>query len=203
MKARHVAVWFALLSLAACERGMHNMYDQPYYRPGAPSQLFADGNASRRPPWGTVAAASGSAAATSSGRRTETAAAYQLTDAGSYLALLQRGRQRYDIYCAACHGLSGAGDGMVVQRGFPAPLPFTDPSIMQASDAGLAQAIQRGYGVMYPFADRVNQGDGQAIVAYIRALQLSQHVTVSQLQPRDVVALHAAGVPAQHGGGRE
>jgi mono/diheme cytochrome c family protein len=89
------------------------------------------------------------------------------------LALLQRGRQRYDIYCSACHGLTGAGDGIVVARGFPKPKPFNDPTIMRASARQLVDAIGRGYGVMYSFSDRVDPRDRWAIVAYIRALQLA------------------------------
>jgi mono/diheme cytochrome c family protein len=89
------------------------------------------------------------------------------------LALLQRGRERYDIYCAACHGLTGAGDGIVVARGFPKPAAFTDPPLMQAPARAMVEAIGRGYGVMYSFSDRVDPADRWAIVAYIRALQLA------------------------------
>lgn len=88
-------------------------------------------------------------------------------------ALLARGRQRYDIYCAACHGLTGAGNGVVVARGFPAPEGFNDPRLMQASARHLVDVIGRGYGVMYAFSDRVEPQDRWAIAAYIRALQLA------------------------------
>lgn len=89
------------------------------------------------------------------------------------LALLQEGRQRYDIYCAACHGLTGAGNGIIVARGFPRPLPFDDPSLMQASARDLVEVIGQGYRRMYAFADRVEPHDRWAIAAYIRALQLA------------------------------
>lgn len=89
------------------------------------------------------------------------------------LALLQRGRQRYDIYCAACHGLTGAGDGIVVARGFPRPKPFNDPALTNAPAKRLVDAIGQGYGVMYSFSDRVDPKDRWAIAAYIRALQLA------------------------------
>jgi mono/diheme cytochrome c family protein len=190
---RRVILIGVLLLLCGCERAMHNMYDQPKYPPGAPSPLFADGHAGRAPPFGTVDAASGSQAATSSGRfrpPADTVAPASM-NADQYLSLLQRGQQRYDIYCAPCHGLTGAGNGMVVQRGFPAPLPFTSAQLMSAPDDALAQAIRRGYGVMYPFADRVDEHDNAAIVAYIRALELSQHADVKQLQARDLQALQA------------
>ncbi|MGN6517732.1 MAG: c-type cytochrome [Rhizomicrobium sp.] len=89
------------------------------------------------------------------------------------LALLQRGRQRYDIYCSACHGLTGAGDGIVVARGFPRPKPFSDPKVMSDTARQLVAAIGRGYGTMYSFSDRVEPKDRWAIAAYIRALQLA------------------------------
>jgi mono/diheme cytochrome c family protein len=89
------------------------------------------------------------------------------------LALLARGRQRYNIYCSACHGLTGAGDGIVVARGFPKPRAFDDPAIMNASAKQLVSAIGDGYGAMYSFSDRVDPKDRWAIAAYVRALQLA------------------------------
>jgi mono/diheme cytochrome c family protein len=89
------------------------------------------------------------------------------------LTLLQRGRERYNAYCAACHGLSGAGDGIVVARGFPKPAPFDEPRLMQAPARHLIEVIGRGYGTMFSFADRVDPQDRWAIVAYMRALQLA------------------------------
>jgi len=88
-------------------------------------------------------------------------------------ALLQRGRARYDIYCSVCHGLTGAGDGIVVARGFPRPASFNDSRVMQASGRHLVDVIGDGYGVMYSFGDRVEPKDRWAIAAYIRALQLA------------------------------
>ncbi|HEY1708588.1 MAG TPA: cytochrome c [Rhizomicrobium sp.] len=95
------------------------------------------------------------------------------------LALLQRGRQRYDIYCSACHGLTGAGDGIVVARGFPKPKPFDDPAILRVSAKHLVDVIGQGYGVMYSFSDRVDPKDRWAIASYIRALQLADGRTKS------------------------
>lgn len=89
------------------------------------------------------------------------------------LALLQQGRERYDIYCAACHGLTGAGDGIIVARGFPKPRPLDDPRLMQASARYLVDVIGQGYRRMFSFSDRVEPRDRWAIVAYIRALQLA------------------------------
>ncbi|MBV9992149.1 MAG: cytochrome c [Alphaproteobacteria bacterium] len=89
------------------------------------------------------------------------------------LAFVERGQQRYGIYCAPCHGLAGDGDGIVVARGFPKPRPFGDPRLLQASAADLVDVISHGKGVMYSFSDRVEPRDRWAIVAYIRALQLA------------------------------
>ncbi len=88
-------------------------------------------------------------------------------------ALLFRGRERYEIYCAPCHGLTGAGDGVIVRRGFPRPKSFDDPDQRQAPADRLLSAIGNGFGRMYSFSDRVEPADRWAIVAYIRALQLA------------------------------
>jgi mono/diheme cytochrome c family protein len=88
-------------------------------------------------------------------------------------ALLRRGQERYDIDCSVCHGLTGAGDGIVVARGFPRPRAFDDPRLLKAPARELVDAIGQGYGLMYSFADRVEPRDRWAVVAYIRALQLA------------------------------
>ncbi len=95
-------------------------------------------------------------------------------------ALLKRGRERFDIYCSPCHGLDGQGDGMVVLRGFPHPPSYLEPRLLAAPAGTFYDAITKGYGVMYSYADRVEPRDRWAIVAYIRALQLSQHATLAQ-----------------------
>ena len=184
--------------LGGCERAMHDMYDQAKYKPGSPSPLFADGSAARQPPDGSMAAAQGELAGTSSGRlgRVEPVPAPSTSGGNPYpitLALLQRGRGRYDIYCAACHGLAGAGDGMIVQRGFPKPPSFLDERLAHGRDADLERAIRNGYGVMYPFGKRIDTHDRWAIVAYVRALQLSQHAPVEDLARQDLQVLGAGG----------
>jgi Cytochrome C oxidase, cbb3-type, subunit III len=88
--------------------------------------------------------------------------------------LLNRGQERYGIYCAVCHGPTGRGDGMIVQRGFPQPPSFHEPRLREAPEGYFFNVITRGYGVMYSYADRVEPPDRWAIVAYLRALQLSR-----------------------------
>jgi len=85
--------------------------------------------------------------------------------------LLARGRERYDIFCAPCHGLTGQGEGRVVQRGFPQPPSYLSARLRQAPGRHVFDVITNGYGVMYPYADRVPVADRWAIVAYVRALQ--------------------------------
>ncbi|HET7411136.1 MAG TPA: cytochrome c, partial [Pararhizobium sp.] len=97
-------------------------------------------------------------------------------------ALLKRGHQRFDIYCSPCHGLAGYGDGMVVQRGFPHPPSFHSARLRAAPASHLFDVITKGYGVMYSYASRVPPHDRWAIIAYIRALQLSQNATVAEAE---------------------
>lgn len=88
--------------------------------------------------------------------------------------LLQRGRERFGIFCAPCHGLDGAADGIIVARGFPKPPSFHSAELRSAPAQLYFDTITNGYGAMYSYADRVPPADRWAIVAYIRALQLSQ-----------------------------
>ena len=92
------------------------------------------------------------------------------------LALLERGQERYRIYCTPCHSELGDGHGMIVQRGFPAPPSFHSERLRAAPPQYLYDVIAKGRGVMYAFADRVAPQDRWAIVAYIRALQRSQDI---------------------------
>jgi mono/diheme cytochrome c family protein len=97
------------------------------------------------------------------------------------LALLERGQQRYRIYCTPCHSELGDGNGMVVQRGFPHPPSYHSDRLRQASTQHFYDVITHGYGAMYSFAARVAPDDRWAIAAYIRALQLSQHASGADL----------------------
>lgn len=87
------------------------------------------------------------------------------------LALVQRGRERFNVFCSECHGYTGDADGMVVQCGFPHPPSFHETRLISAPDEHFVDVISHGYGVMYSYADRVPPADRWAIAAYIRALQ--------------------------------
>ncbi|HWT72234.1 MAG TPA: cytochrome c [Oxalicibacterium sp.] len=190
----------ALLALAGCEKAKQDMYDQPRYKPFAKSELFPDESSARTPPPGTMPRASGGVADASAGRlgasgmQQDVAAEraqrmpYPITQ-----QLLQRGQQRYEIYCMPCHSPAGDGDGLVVRRGFPAPPSYHIERLRQAPDRHIYDVITNGYGIMYPYADRVAPPDRWAIVAYIRALQLSQHAPVAQLTPAMRAHLPATG----------
>jgi mono/diheme cytochrome c family protein len=173
VRARGCILLIALLALGGCERGLHQMYDQPKYSPLAPSTLFADGSSSRPQVAGTVA-------------HEPAAAPPAITP-----RLLARGRERYGIYCAPCHGESGDGAGMIVQRGFPAPPSYHDERLRDAPDSHFYAVISDGYGAMYGYADRIAPADRWAIVAYVRALQLSQHAPAALLDASDLRRLGA------------
>ncbi len=99
------------------------------------------------------------------------------------LALLERGRQRFDINCSPCHGRTGDGDGMIVQRGFPHPPSYYSDALRSAPNKLFYDVITHGYGAMYSYADRVEPADRWAIAAYIRALQASESAGVADVPP--------------------
>ncbi len=97
------------------------------------------------------------------------------------LALLERGRERYAIYCAPCHGEYGDGDGRVVAKfGFPRPPSLHDERLRDAPDSRLVDVVTNGYGVMYSYATVLPPRDRWAIVGYLRALQLARHADVAR-----------------------
>ena len=107
------------------------------------------------------------------------------------LALLERGQERFRIYCTPCHSELGDGHGMIVQRGFPPPPSYHIDRLREAPAQHFYDVITNGYGAMYPFAERVQPADRWAIAAYIRALQRSQNATVA-----DVLAGRSRGSAA-------
>lgn len=192
MKKCRPALLLTLLLLLAggCERSMRDMYDQPRGRAYRSNPLFADGSGSRTPPPGTVAHARGASPDSSSGRLGAEQAQRRLRDEAAPEqpypvdeALLVRGRERFNVYCIPCHSPVGDGDGRVVRRGFPAPPSYHSKRLREASDRHIFDVITQGYGIMVPYADRIAPADRWAIVAYVRALQLSQHARIDRLPP--------------------
>ncbi|HEX5237630.1 MAG TPA: cytochrome c [Sphingomicrobium sp.] len=147
----------AILMLAGCHQSL-TMSDQPKGAEWERTTLFRNGRVLQAPPPGSVA------------REDDTGDVLKEKPPMT-LALVQRGRERFNIFCSECHGYTGEGDGMVVQRGFPHPPNFHDPRLVAAPDQHFVDVITNGHGVMYSYADRVPPADRWAIAAYIRALQ--------------------------------
>jgi mono/diheme cytochrome c family protein len=214
-----IAVVLVAVALASCERGMHEMYDQAKYKPLTSSPLWADGNSSRPQVPGTQPYSARALAGVSSGHMDRVALVQPagpvsgvhangkpLAQAGAAAEpgypnplpitpkLLARGQQRFDIYCAPCHSRAGDGDGMIARRGFPHPPSYHTAALRNAPDSHFYKVITHGYGVMYPYADRISPHDRWAIVAYIRALQLSQHAPKSDLSAEDLQKLDATSL---------
>jgi mono/diheme cytochrome c family protein len=156
------------------------MDSQPKYHQYEKGELFSSGTVLQQPPPGSVA-------------RGDLAREAQIKQKPKVdAALLARGRERFEIYCTPCHDRTGRGDGIVVQRGMPKPPSYHDARLRAAPDQHYFDVITNGYGAMYSYADRVSPRDCWAIVAYIRALQLSQHATLSDV-PADKRAELDAG----------
>lgn len=111
--------------------------------------------------------------------------------------LVSRGKERYQIFCSACHGLTGNGDGMIVRRGFRRAASFNDDRLRQAPVGHFFDAITNGWGAMPSYASQIPPEDRWAIIAYARALQLSQQ---SQQSLTPVAPASATTSPAQSGG---
>jgi mono/diheme cytochrome c family protein len=185
---KSAALLMPLLLLAGCERARQDMYDQPRYKPYAASALFADGGSARSLPPGTVPHARGEFADSTGGRVGAATVQQDMRAEAAHdmpypvdMQLLRRGQERFSIYCVPCHSPAGDGDGMVVRRGFPAPPSFHSDRLRGVPDRHIYDVITQGYGIMYPYADRIEPQDRWAIVAYVRALQLSQHAEVASL----------------------
>jgi mono/diheme cytochrome c family protein len=112
--------------------------------------------------------------------------------------VVTRGRERYDIFCSVCHGMTGNGDGMVVRRGFRRAASFNDDRLRQAPVGHFFDAITNGWGAMPSYASQIPVQDRWAIIAYIRALQLSQQNPNATASPTPT----PAGSPARSGGQR-
>jgi len=172
----------ALTCLAgACRR---DMQDQPRYRPFRTSAFFQDGRSARPLVAGTVAR----------GQLEEDDHLYRGRIGEEFAAtfpfpvtaeVLERGRERYDIFCAPCHGRVGDGDGMIVQRGMRRP-PSLHIERLRKSPPGYAfDVITNGFGAMIDLSDRLSAEDRWAIVSYVHALQRSQGAGLDDVPPEE------------------
>ena len=194
MKTTTKRVGFAALLAAAALSGCRqDMHDQPKFQSWEATDFFADGRASRPQVAGAVAR--GELRADThlyEGRvNGELAALFPIPVTRD---LIERGRERYEIFCSPCHGLLGDGAGTIVQRGFQAPPSYHITRLRVAPVGHFYDVISNGKGKMFSFNDRVPVRDRWAIVSYIRALQLSQATPIGDLPEGLVSELRGRGL---------
>lgn len=166
-----------------------DMADQPKNKPLSPSPFFDDGRSERPLLENTVAR--GSIADDELFLPKESNAfPLPLTP-----ELLKRGQERYKIFCTPCHGLQGDGNGMVAMRGMKHPPSYHDLRLRQAPNGYIYDVITNGFGAMLGYSAQIPPADRWAIVAYVRALQLSRNAPVSELPPALREKLNAGGSP--------
>jgi cytochrome c553 len=166
----------ALVSLAAGCR--QDMQVQPRYNPYDASVFFDDGRSARQPVPGTIARGQLHLDALLYTGKVDGKDAeifpFPITRAD-----LARGRERFNIYCAPCHDVTGSGRGMIVLRGFPQPPSYHIDRLRQSPPGHFFDVMTNGLGIMYSYAARVSPEDRWRIAAYIRALQLSQQANLA------------------------
>jgi hypothetical protein len=171
------AAALASAALAGCRQDMH---DQPRGEPLQASTFFPDGSASRPLVAGTIARGdlrNDTLLYTGmSGDQPAAVFPFPITD-----AVMARGRERFDIFCSPCHGLTGRGDGMVVRRGFRRPPTFHSDRLRTEPPGHFFDVMTNGFGAMPSYASQIPVRDRWAITAYIRALQLSEHATMDDV----------------------
>jgi mono/diheme cytochrome c family protein len=188
MKLLVSALLLSVIS-TGCRKGMVN---QQHLKPLAEEEFFKDGSGARPIPPHTVAR----------GQLNEDEHFFEGKVGGRLITtfpvpvtreMIAHGREGFDVYCAVCHGGTGEGDGMIVQRGFPPPPSLHEERLRNAPVGHFFDVITNGYGIMYPYASRVMTDERWAIIAYIRALQLSQHATLDDVDPAQREQLQTAG----------
>jgi mono/diheme cytochrome c family protein len=117
--------------------------------------------------------------------------------------VLERGQERYQIYCALCHGATGTGDGMIVRRGFRRPPSYHTEQLRQAPVGHFFDVITNGWGAMPDYASQIPVQDRWAIIAYVRALQLSQQVNANEVDPAKLRPAQPGANGAHKEGGGE
>jgi mono/diheme cytochrome c family protein len=167
------------MAVAGCRQDMH---DAPRYDPLERSTFFSDG-LSARPlvvntvPRGQLREDRHLYEGVVDGRPAEILPMAVTAD------VLARGRERFNVFCSPCHGQTGEGNGMVVQRGFRRPPSYHDDRLRAAPVGYFFDVMSRGFGAMQDYSSQLTVHDRWAVAAYIRALQLSQHATVDDVRP--------------------
>ncbi|RYG75321.1 cytochrome c [bacterium] len=179
------------MALTGCTRDHKfqpvDMWNASRLKPYEAVNFFPDKTVSQHPPAGTVARGQERLdEPTYYGTQNGTLVTYNPILANAKTpaerkAVIERGQERFNIYCQPCHGLGGYGDGMIVKRGFSKPPSYHIERLRDAPDGHLYGVIAKGYGAMYSYAARVPTRDRWAIVAYIRTLQRSQNASASDV----------------------
>jgi len=163
-------------SLASCNYTLRqDMANQPRPNTLSPSDVFADGRSERQLIENTVARGS-----------VENDSLFVPKDSNAFplpvtLALLQRGQERYNIFCTPCHGVQGDGQGMVAVRGMKHPPSYHQDRLRQEPNGYIYDVVTNGFGAMYGYSAQIPPRDRWAIIAYVRALQLSRNAHVADL----------------------
>ena len=184
-----------LLLAAGCRQDMH---DQPKVKPLRPSEFFADGRSARPFVAGTVARGSLREDALFFTGKHENGVLAAALPVPLTPGLLARGRSQFEAFCAPCHGRTGAGNGMIVQRGFKRPSSFHILRLRIMPVGYLFDVMTNGFGAMSDYSAQVTVEDRWAIAAYMRALQLSQYAPLEMVPEEQRAALEA--VAAGDGG---
>lgn len=176
------------LFLAGCRQ---KMAVQPSYYPLVPSDFFADGMSARPRVPGTVARGEagiqGFIATGMIDGKPADGFPFPIT-----AQVLNRGQERFNIYCSECHGRLGDGHGMIPSRGYRQPPSFHSDLLRAAPTGHYFDVMTNGFGAMPPYAPQIPINDRWAIAAYIRALQFSEHATVNDLTPEQRAKLGGA-----------
>jgi len=184
---RALACVLLILALGACRQKMSN---QPRYDPLEPSTFFADGMSARPRIAGTVARGdlSNNPFFDSGKLNGQEADGFPMPVT---IDVINRGQERFNIYCSECHGRVGDGNGMIPSRGYRRPPSFHTLTLRNAKTGHFFDVMTNGFGAMPPYGTMIPPADRWAIVAYIRALQLSQNATVADVAPADRAQLDA------------
>jgi mono/diheme cytochrome c family protein len=179
-----------VLVSAGCRQDMQN---QPKYIPLRPSDFFADGRSERPLVEGTVARGhleDDTAYFTGKGPDGKPVDTFPFAVTKE---VIERGQDRFNIYCAPCHDRLGNGDGMVVRRGYRKPPSYHIDRLRQVPNGYIYDVITNGFGAMPDYSAQIPAADRWAIVAYVRALQLSQNASVNDVPAQDRAQLGAGG----------
>jgi mono/diheme cytochrome c family protein len=169
-----------------------DMDHQAKYKPQAQSRFFADGRADRPLPAGTVPFGRDSQRADPAFLRADDAHYAGKNADGSFVkgfpievteAVVRRGQNRYQIYCAPCHGALGDGNGITKSYGMVATPSYHDDRLRTMAEGEIFNTITLGKNTMFPYADKLSPDERWAVIAYVRALQRSHHARIDDVPP--------------------